>query len=216
MMDLGRMKIDRQEAFDLGVSVLATALVFSFYTLGLSIRPSEFIFYMAAAVITIGAGFVLHELSHKYYAIKYGARARFVAWPAGLALALAIVVIPQVIWGPGAGFFFIAPGAVYIYATRPISMRENGIISLAGPAANIALSLLFIFVYLLFPSWPLAIAAILNLGVMVNASLALFNLIPFFPLDGSKILPWNIYAWLGAVLFSVLLMMARPVIFGLV
>ncbi|MCX6769253.1 MAG: site-2 protease family protein, partial [Candidatus Micrarchaeota archaeon] len=136
------MRIDRQEAFDIGVSVLAVALVFTFHEQGLKLAPTTFLFYMAAAVITLGSGFVLHELAHKYFAIKYGARARFVAWPIGLALALALVIIPQIFgWG---GIFFIAPGAVYIYANRPISLRENGIISLAGPATNIVLALIFL------------------------------------------------------------------------
>jgi len=204
MINLNRMKVDRQEAFDIIVSVLAIALVFTFYQLGLKLEPSTFLFYMAAAVITLGSGFVLHELSHKYYAIKYGARARFVAWPMGLALALALVVVPQIIWGPGAGVFFIAPGAVYIYAMLPISVNENGIISIAGPAANWVLCALFL-VPLLFLDLPLQLARIFSIGFAVNSWLALFNLIPVYPLDGSKVLAWDWRIWLAAALFSLLL-----------
>jgi Zn-dependent protease len=118
-----------------------------------------------------------------------------------LALALALVVVPQIIWGPGAGIFFIAPGAVYIYAMRPISIKENGIISLAGPAANWVLCALFLAPFLLF-DLPLQLARIFSIGFMVNAWLALFNLIPFFPLDGSKVIAWDWKVWLGAVLLS--------------
>ena len=204
MVNLDRMTVDRQEAFDIVVSILAIALVFTFYQLGLKLEPSTFLFYMAAAIITLGSGFVLHELSHKYFAIKYGARARFVAWPMGLALALAVVIVPQVIWGPGACIFFIAPGAVYIYAMRPISMKESGIISLAGPAANWALCALFLMP-LLFLDLPLQLGRILSIGFMVNAWLALFNLIPIYPLDGSKVLAWDWKIWLAAAAFSLFL-----------
>jgi len=204
MINPGKMTIDRQEAFDIIVSVLAVALVFTFYQLGLKLEPSTFLFYMASAIVTLGSGFVLHEMSHKYYAIKYGARARFVAWPAGLAFALALVVVPQIIWGPGAGIFFIAPGAVYIYAMRPISIKENGIISLAGPAANWMLCALFL-APLLFLDMPLQLGRVLSIGFMVNAWLALFNLIPFYPLDGSKVFAWDWRIWLGAVALSLFL-----------
>jgi Zn-dependent protease len=204
MVSLDRMKVDRQEACDIIVSILAIALVFTFYQLGLKLEPSTFLFYMAAAIITLGSGFVLHELSHKYFAIKYGARARFVAWPMGLALALAVVIVPQVIWGPGAGIFFIAPGAVYIYAMRPISIKENGIISLAGPAANWALCALFLLP-LLYLDLPLQLGRILSIGFMVNAWLALFNLIPIYPLDGSKVFAWDWKVWLAAAAFSLFL-----------
>jgi hypothetical protein len=37
------------------------------------------VFYIVISIITLGSGFVLHELAHKYFAIKYGARARFQA-----------------------------------------------------------------------------------------------------------------------------------------
>ncbi|MCX8174928.1 MAG: site-2 protease family protein [Candidatus Micrarchaeota archaeon] len=207
------MHVDKDEAFEMAVSILAIALVFTFYDRGLSVEPSAFIFYMAAGVITLGSGFVMHELAHKYFAIRYGARARFKAWPAGLALALALVVVPQIIWGPAAAIFFIAPGAVYIYALRGISIRQNGIISLAGPAMNWAVAAVFLALAVIF-SQSILLSTVLLFGFRVNLMLALFNLIPIPPLDGSKVVAWDWRVWLGAVLVS-FFGMGIPGIFGL-
>lgn len=72
--------------------------------------------------------------------------------------------------------------------------RDMAITALAGPASNFLLAILFLFIYgLLYAvcagsylgSWVLAL---LNSTVFLSIALGLFNLIPFPPLDGSKIL----------------------------
>ncbi|MEM2539439.1 MAG: hypothetical protein QXN85_03135, partial [Candidatus Bathyarchaeia archaeon] len=42
-------------------------------------------------------------------------------------------------------------------------------------------------------------------GAMINAIVALFNLIPFGALDGAKILWWNKYFWTVTFLVSLVL-----------
>ncbi|MFA4983005.1 MAG: site-2 protease family protein [Candidatus Micrarchaeia archaeon] len=193
--------IGKEEAFEMAVSILAIALALSFVSAGLSIEPSRFIFLMAAFTITIGSGFVLHEMAHKYVAIRYGARARFSAWPLGLAGGLGLAIIPQ-IFGWRAPLF-IAPGAVYIYAARHISQKENGIISLAGPAANWAIAIAFLAFAIIFMDNPI-VSGVADLGIRANFGLAMFNLLPIFPLDGSKVISWNWRVWLAAFAFSFL------------
>jgi len=68
-----------------------------------------------------------------------------------------------------------------------IDKKKNGIISMAGPLANIILALIFLFLSTTNPPYKV----FLNFGVLINAWLALFNLIPFGNIDGRKILAWN-------------------------
>lgn len=194
-----KMHIGRSEAFEILVSVLALSLALTFATGGLNQEPSGFLFMMAAFVLTMGSGFVLHELAHKYYGIKYGAMARFQAWPLGLALALGLAIIPQIF---GMRFpLFLAPGAVYIYSARRMSIRENGIISLAGPAMNWVLAAAFFGMAIAFAGNQI-IWTVATMGAGVNMGLATFNLLPIFPLDGSKVFAWNWKIGLAALAFS--------------
>ena len=78
------------------------------------------------------------------------------------------------------------------------SWNHYGLVSVAGPATNIALGILFYITRLISVNPMLNLLAML--GININASLALFNLIPFGVFDGAKIIKWNKYVWLAAVL----------------
>jgi len=62
--------------------------------------------------------------------------------------------------------------------------RDLRLVGAAGPGANIALALLLTFV---LKTGVFPLANILVWGIMINLILAVFNLVPIPPLDGSKI-----------------------------
>ena len=87
-------------------------------------------------MVGVGIGFLLHEIGHKYVAMKYGYRAEFEVWPLGLVIAIITAFI---------GWVFAAPGSANIYAEN-MTDEINGRISVAGPMANMALAIIFIVI----------------------------------------------------------------------
>jgi Zn-dependent protease len=75
-----------------------------------------------------------------------------------------------------------------------VSERQNGIISLAGPATNIVIAFVFLLVGFVGTG---IIRDIGLIGFPVNLFLATFNMLPIMPLDGAKVLRWNKLIWAG-------------------
>lgn len=119
---------------------------------------------MSASIV--GSGFLVHELSHKFFAQQYGCWSEFRSDDRMLLIALMFSFL---------GFVFAAPGAVLI--SGRLSKRQNGIVSLAGPLSNLVMALLFLPFF--------------EFGFMINSYLAIFNMLPFYPFDGSKVFAWN-------------------------
>ncbi len=181
------------EVLHILVSVITISIAFAIaWTQSINF-DANFLQTAGMILLTVGSGFVLHELAHKFTAIHYGAHARYQAWTLGLLLAVVMAF--------AVGFVFAAPGAVYIYGNH-ITREQNGKISIAGPLTNLALGFIFLFVGFVIP----AFSSIASLGANVNFFLGAFNLLPFFPMDGQKVYVWNKLYW--AALFIPMVILA--------
>jgi Zn-dependent protease/CBS domain-containing protein len=138
------------------------------WTLATSYFPAEFsrwptaLYWIVGAVtaILMFASVLLHELGHSVVAMRYKIPVRNIT-------------------------LFIFGGVAQI-ASEPPSARAELWIAIAGPAVSFALA---IFFGLLQP-FVGAFAPLLALAkylAYINGSLALFNLIPGFPLDGGRV-----------------------------
>lgn len=159
----------------------------------------QFLTSVILAAVTVGLGFLLHELAHKFLAQRYGCIAEFRAFDTMLILAVVMSFF---------GFILAAPGAVFIQGN--VNTARNGRISAVGPLVNIILAFVFFVILVLatttFPN-PLLLTLAFY-GLSINGWLALFNLLPFWHLDGKKVLAWNkkIYAlMMAAALFTMML-----------
>lgn len=69
-------------------------------------------------------------------------------------------------------------------------LRDTALIALAGPAINLLLAfVLAVLLKNIFMEIPL-INVLITAIITINTALAIFNLIPIHPLDGSKIILW--------------------------
>lgn len=171
------MALHPVERRDLIRSWLLLSVAFGIVLSHGNLAPLTILINAAIALVTVGIGFVAHELAHKRVAERYGSAATYRADNTMLGLALIMSIF---------GFLFAAPGAVRIHGHQ--SVKRRGIIALAGPFANVVVALLFIILYGLLPA-PLDAAA--GFGSIINLMLALFNLLPFGPFDGAKVMAWS-------------------------
>ena len=162
-------------------------------------------FFVAAVIsaVTVGVGFLLHELMHKYFAQKYGCRAEFRAFDFMLLIAFVMSFF---------GFIFAAPGGVFIQGN--VNAARSGRISAAGPLTNVVLAAIFIGTKLIaeafYPSQLLL--SIAAYGATINAWLAVFNMLPLMGLDGSKVLHWSMKAYIALIVLSLVMMVLTFVV----
>ncbi len=192
------MRFSDRELKDLVISWVLISIAFGIllYNNDISILSAVIV-----AAFSVGLGFIVHELSHKFTAQHYDKFAEFYANIPMLVFAIILSFT---------GLLIAAPGAVHISGF--VNRKENGIIALAGPLSNVVLALLFLPLFYLVNSPFLKI--IFGYGYYINSFLALFNMLPFGFFDGAKVFSWDKLAYGITVFVSLILVGVSSIVIG--
>ncbi|MBJ3763692.1 site-2 protease family protein [Maribius pontilimi] len=173
------IRIARLRGFDIRIDaswlLIAALIVWSLSTAYFPAQmpgaaPATLIVVATVAMLGLFASLILHEMAHATVAEHFGLRI------SGITL-----------------FVF---GGIAELRSEPTSGASEFWIAIAGPIASLALALAFWFsaqVVALGGGWP-TVQLVLGYLAWINMVLALFNLLPAFPMDGGRVLR----AWLWA------------------
>ncbi|MCL4370013.1 MAG: site-2 protease family protein [Chloroflexi bacterium] len=131
--------------------------------------PAEIHWAMAISGSALFFGSVLiHELAHSVVAVRCG------------------IPVTRIT-------LFIFGGLAQVGREAP-TPRIEASVAAAGPAASLILGIIFGFLYLASRTLSSPLASLSLWLAIVNGSLALFNLIPAFPLDGGRLLRAGVWS----------------------
>jgi Zn-dependent protease len=182
---------------------------------------------MALMAVVLLFSIVVHEVAHGYVALRNGdptARllGRLTLNPVPHIDPIGSILLPLLLLATGSPILF---GWAKPVPVNPLNFRNYRwgeiTVSAAGPLSNLALAVLFSYLLRLGPV-NLGLMKMALWGVQINIFLALFNLIPIPPLDGSHILSIllprdlaRLYAYLEPVGFILILALFYTGIMGL-
>lgn len=137
-------------------------------------EPSRFTLWLLAVVsaLVFFMSLLLHELAHSFMARLYGLHVRNIT-------------------------LFLLGGVSQITQESPRAGQEF-LIAIVGPLTSAALGGIFLGLFFLTGTGETAPAAMLSWLGIINLALAVFNMIPGFPMDGGRVLRALLWALTGS------------------
>jgi len=150
------------------------------------------IFYIVILIMSV----VIHEVSHGFVALRFGDKTALYAGRLTLNPLKHLDIFGSIILPA----FLILTHASFLFGwAKPVPYNPENLtnkrwgtmaVASAGVLANLSIAVLFglILRFSINSAVPVSFISIISLIVLVNLGLAIFNLVPIPPLDGSKIL----------------------------
>ena len=154
---------------------LATGLFPGYYK---DLPQSAYWWMGIAGAVGLFLSIIFHELTHSLVARRYGVSMKEIT-------------------------LFIFGGVAHMEEDPP-SPKAEFMIAVVGPLSSCLLAISAFLLYKLGirSGWPVTITGVLNYLSWLNMILAVFNLIPAFPLDGGRILRSALWRWKKDVRWS--------------
>jgi Zn-dependent protease len=156
---------------------------------------------MAGIVVIAVASITSHEAAHGFVADRLGdptarEQGRLTLNPIPHIDLFFTILLPLFLILSGSGFIFGGAKPVPVAVSRLRSPRRDwALVGAAGPAMNVLIAIgltaiLSTLTHLGLAAMDSSVARVLVIGIFINALLAVFNLIPIPPLDGSRVLQY--------------------------
>jgi Zn-dependent protease/CBS domain-containing protein len=135
------------------------------------LAPATYWWMGIAGAFGLFASIIFHELGHSVIARRYGI--------------------------PMKGITLFIFGGVAEMTREPPNAKSEFMMAIAGPIASILAAGFFYLIYLSAPAiaLPLPAASVFGYLATINVILAVFNMVPAFPLDGGRVLRAALWGW---------------------